>query len=152
MAKAKKSKTKRQVRKLVELLGNRYNLLSIFPEDIANCLECPLEVVEDELAALCEEDIIEPVWELPCGMCGRFVSSYEAPELIHKWPMVGECSGCLSWTGTESLSQDDLVMTYHFIEDANKRMCDHFTRIPGENWLTPPEVANDEECEETLYF
>jgi len=106
-------KHKRQIRSLIKLLHNRYNVFSVYTEDIANCLEYPRGLVESELHLLYEEGILEPVWELHCGNCGNVAISYESPHLFKKGPMI-PCDDCLSWLETENTSRDALVAAYRF--------------------------------------
>ena len=114
------SKHKRQIRKLVELLQNRYDVSSIYVEDIADCLECHQDLVENELHLLYEEGVLKPAWELHCGLCGSVAASYELPQLFQKGPMA-PCTSCLSWLETEGLSSDDLVRAYRFVESETEQ-------------------------------
>jgi hypothetical protein len=109
------NKHKRQIRKLVKLLLNKYDVSSIYVEDIADCLEYPQDLVENELHLLYKEGILKPAWELHCDQCGSVAAFYELPQLFQKGPMV-PCASCLSLLETEGLSIDDLVRTYQFVE------------------------------------
>jgi hypothetical protein len=43
---------RKQIRKLVQMLTSRYDVSTVYVEDIADCLECARDVVEAELGLL----------------------------------------------------------------------------------------------------
>jgi len=78
----RKSKQRRQIVKLVQLLINNFDrddIATISATHIANCLECPEDVAEDELVLLWEEGIVRPVYKIYCGACDSVMAYYEAP-------------------------------------------------------------------------
>ncbi len=88
------SKPKRQIRKLVQLLIDRYDVSSVYVEDIADCLECARDVVEDELGLLWEQGILAPVFEVRCGLCGSVIATHESTRFLVG--STAECPCCLS--------------------------------------------------------
>ncbi len=103
------SKQKRQIRKLVQILFARYDVPSIYARDIADCLECPLAMVEAELALLNEEGILDPVFELHCCLCGGVITAHESPRYLIGG-MAAECPHCLCQCKYESM--DDLMSAW----------------------------------------
>lgn len=87
-------KSRRQIRKLVQLLISRHGISSVYVEEIADCLECSRDVVEEELGLLWEQGILKPVFELHCCLCGVTIATHESP-LFLAGGMV-ECPHCLN--------------------------------------------------------
>jgi hypothetical protein len=108
------SKQKRQIRKLVQILFGRYDVPSIYAGDIAGCLECPLEMVEEELGLLYEEGVLEPVFELHCRLCGGVIATHESPRYLIGG-LAAECPHCLNQS--EYDSEDDLVRAWAVRKD-----------------------------------
>ncbi len=103
------SKQRRQIRKLVQILFGRYDVQSIYAGDIADCLECPLEMVKEELDLLYEEGVLEPVFELHCRLCGGIIATNESPRYL-VGGMAAECLDC--GNQSEYDSEDDLVSAW----------------------------------------
>lgn len=116
------SKEKRQIRKLVQILFGRYDVPSIYAGDIADCLECPLEMVEEELGLLYEEGILEPVFELHCRLCGSVIATHESPRYLIGCPAAG-CPHCLGQP--DYVSMDDLVRAWVVLKDEYDLGADH---------------------------
>jgi hypothetical protein len=87
------SKQRRQTRKLVQILFGRHDVQSIYAGDIADCLECPLEMVEEELGLLYEEGVLEPVFELHCRLCGGVIATCVLRSKV-AGPSGGKYPGC----------------------------------------------------------
>ena len=71
---------KKQIRKLVQMLTSRYDVSTVYIEDIADCLECARDVVEAELGLLWEQGVLEPVLE--CTVACVVVSSPSMHRLV----------------------------------------------------------------------
>jgi len=108
------SKQKRQIRKLVQLLIKRYNVTSIYTEDIADCLECSPDVVEDELGLLYEEWVLKPVFETRCGMCGNIISTYGSPCGVTVGLGIAECLWCMN---QQKVFESDLARAWAACEE-----------------------------------
>jgi hypothetical protein len=103
------NKQRRQIRKLVQILFGRYDVSSVHAGDIADCLECSLEMVEQELGLLYEEEILEPVFELHCRLCGGVIATHESPRYLIGG-LAEECPHCLCQCKYDS--KDDLVSAW----------------------------------------
>ncbi len=106
------SQPERQIRKLVQLLIGRYDVLSVYAEDIADCLECSRDTVEEELGLLWERGILEPVLELRCCSCGGIIASHEFPRFLTG---VAECPCC---GNQANYSEKDLVSAWAVRKEA----------------------------------
>jgi hypothetical protein len=103
------SKQKRQIGKLVQMLIRRYDVSTVYVEDIADCLECSRDVVKNELGLLYEQGILEPVFELRCCLCGGIIATHESPRYL-TGGMAAECPHCLNQSQYES--EADLVSAW----------------------------------------
>ena len=119
------SKQRRQIRKLVQILFDRYDVPSIYAVDIADSLECPLEMVMSELGLLYEDNILEPVFELHCRICGSVIAAHESPRYLIGG-QTADCPHCLGQCEYESsISKDDLVRAWVFHKDVDDLDADH---------------------------
>ena len=101
---------RKQIRKLVQMLTSRYDVSTVYIEDIADCLECSQDVVEAELGLLWEQGILEPVFELHCCLCGGIIATHESPRYLIGRGMAAECPHCLNQSKYDS--KDDLVSAW----------------------------------------
>lgn len=115
------SKLKRQIRKLVQLLISRYNVSSVYVEDIADCLECSRDAVEDEFDLLWEQGILKPVFEVHYGLCGSIMATHESPRFLVEGTGMAECPYCLSQP--EKVSEDDLVSAWAVCKETEDAAC-----------------------------
>jgi hypothetical protein len=116
------NKQRRQIRKLVQILFDRYDVPSVYAGDIADCLECPLEMVEAELHLLYEDCILEPVFELHCCLCGNVIATHESSRYLLE-DMVATCPHCLCQP--DYISMDDLVRAWVVHKDEDDLGADH---------------------------
>lgn len=96
-----------QVRELVQLLVKNHTM-PIYAIKIADLLQLPVEVIENELHQMVEEDILQHTFELHCCQCGHVIASFEDPRLLTSGQV--ECPGCL--TQTESIAMNDMVSVF----------------------------------------
>lgn len=108
------SKQKRQIRK--RILFGRYDVSAVYAGVIADCLECSLEMVEEELGLLYEEGILEPVFELRCLLCGGIIATHESPRYLIGG-MAAECPHCLCQCKYDS--EEELVSAWVVRKDEN---------------------------------
>ncbi len=97
---------RKQIRKLVQMLTSRYDVSTVYIEDIADCLECSQDMIEDVFGLLYEEGILEPVFELHCSLCDGIIATHESPRYLVGGMAVG-CPHCLNQSKYNS--KDDLV-------------------------------------------
>jgi hypothetical protein len=99
-------KYQRQIRQLVEIRLDNTNL-AIYPEIIADRLNCPLNLIEDELVRMEEEGILRQFYEMRCDECGTVIDISEKP--FETGGQV-ECLGCSCQM--ESASMNPVVNAY----------------------------------------
>ena len=68
----------RQIRQLVKMRLENTDL-PIYPGIIADWLNCPLTLVEDELFRMEEEGILRQVYEMRCDECATVIAKSERP-------------------------------------------------------------------------
>ena len=101
---------KRQIRKLIKIIINKYSnedVATISASEIADYLQCPNDVVENELISLCEKGVIKPVYKIYCGSCDRVMAYYATPRDFTGFV---KCPHCYSQP--EDASEEDLVLAY----------------------------------------
>lgn len=108
------SQMSRQIRKLVQILIRKYNVSSVYAQDIADCLEYSRGVVEDELGLLYEKGVLKPVFEARCGICGSIMYTHESPCYLPVGMEIAECPWCLN---QQKVSEDDLVSAWVYCEE-----------------------------------
>lgn len=108
------SKQRRQIRNLVQILFGRYGVSAVYAGEIAECLECSLEMVEEELGLLHEEGILESVFELRCRLCGGIIATHESPRYLIGG-LAAECPRCLNQSKYDS--EADLVSAWAVRKD-----------------------------------
>jgi len=99
-----------QIRQLVKMRLDNTDL-AIYPGIIADWLNCPLTLVEDELFRMEEEGILRQVYEMRCDECDTVIATSERPFDIGGQ---AECLGC--GCQMESASMNPVVNAYMHLE------------------------------------
>jgi len=99
-------KYQNQIRQLVKMRLDNTDL-PIYPDIIADWLNCPLKVVEDELFKLDEQGALQQVYVMRCAQCNEIISVSERPFDLGRQ---AECPGCNCQM--ESTSMNPVVNAY----------------------------------------
>lgn len=115
------SQPERQIRKLVQMLISKYDVPAVYAGNLADCLECSQNVVEEELGLLHEEGILEPVFELRCYQCGGIVATHESLRYL-VGGIAAECPHCLSQSKYDS--EEDLLSAWAVLKQTEDEAYD----------------------------
>jgi len=100
------NKYDRQIKQMVQMRFDNTDL-PIYPDIIAEWLNCPIEVVENALLKLDEEGILQQVYTMRCAECNEMIAVSKRPFESRGY---AECPACNSQV--ESASMNPVVNAY----------------------------------------